>query len=59
MQPGWGVATVRRLEGGEGVPSVAMVGTLNAMKLALEAHGIEFIGSPDDGPGVRFLKSID
>jgi hypothetical protein len=24
-----------------------------AVKIALEAAGIEFIGTPDDGPGIR------
>lgn len=27
--------------------------SLLAIKAALEAAGIEFIGSPDDGPGIR------
>jgi transcriptional regulator with XRE-family HTH domain len=55
---GLGVATVRRLESGDGVPSEAMVSTLTALKLALEVAGIEFIGSPSDAPGVRYRKPL-
>lgn len=36
----------------EGVPS-GQVRTLLAIKEALEAAGVEFIGTPDDRPGVR------
>jgi hypothetical protein len=39
----------------EGVPS-GQVRTLMAIKDALESAGIEFIGTPDDKPGVRFVK---
>ena len=50
-----GVATVRRMEVLDGVP-MGQVRILIAIKEALEQAGIEFIGTPDDGPGVR-LKS--
>jgi len=36
----------------EGVPS-GQVRTLQAIKEALEAAGVEFIGEPTDHPGVR------
>lgn len=52
-----GVATIKRLEAGDGVPS-ANLKTVNALVRALEASGIEFIGSPEDGPGVRLLKVV-
>ncbi len=49
---GVGPATIKRLEGMDGVPS-ANLRTLTAVQSALERGGIEFIGSPTDGPGVR------
>ena len=50
-----GIATIRRFELQEGVPS-GQVRILDSLKSTLEAAGVEFIGAPDDGPGVR-LKS--
>lgn len=49
-----GVATrtVLRLEASQGVPN-ANSSTLHKIQTALEAAGIEFIGSPDDAPGIR------
>ena len=47
-----GVATIRRMEVLDGVPA-SNVKTLVAIQQALEGAGIEFIGSPDDSPGVR------
>lgn len=44
--------TIKRLEVSEGVPA-SHASTLVALQSALEAAGIEFIGSPDDGPGIR------
>jgi hypothetical protein len=44
-----------RMEGTEGVP-MGRVSTLLDVKLALEQAGIEFLGTPDDRPGIRFLK---
>jgi DNA-binding Xre family transcriptional regulator len=49
---GVGTATIKRLEVMDGVPS-GQVRTLLAIKEALESAGIEFVGSPDDSPGVR------
>jgi hypothetical protein len=39
----------------EGVPS-GHVRTLQSLQAALEAAGVEFIGSPEDAPGVRLRK---
>ena len=47
-----GVATIRRFEMQEGVPS-GTVRILDALKSTLEAAGVEFLGTPEDGPGVR------
>ncbi len=49
---GVGVATIRRLELVDGIPS-SNVRTIDALQKALEAAGVEFIGAPDDCPGVR------
>ena len=47
--------TIVRLESSSGVPS-GQVKTLDAVQKALEKAGIEFIGTPDDGPGVRLKR---
>ena len=50
-----GVATIRRIEVMDGIPVGRHARTLAAIQAALEAAGIEFIGSPDNGPGVRLF----
>lgn len=52
---GVGFTTVVRMEASDGVPA-SQVKTLNAVRKELEKSGIEFIGSPDDAPGVRLRK---
>ena len=47
-----GISTIKRFELAEGVPA-GNIKTLEAIELALEKAGIEFIGSPDYRPGVR------
>ena len=47
-----GLSSIRRIEAFEGVPE-SSVKVLNAIQKALEAAGVEFLGSPEDGPGVR------
>lgn len=49
---GVGLATVQRLEIEEGVPA-GRAYTLVKLQRAMEEVGVEFIGTPDDGPGVR------
>lgn len=49
---GVGLATIKRLEAGDGLPP-AHAQTLDKLTKALEAVGVEFLGSPEDGPGVR------
>ena len=44
--------TVVSIEKSVGIPS-AHAQTLAKIQAALEAAGIEFIGTPDDGPGIR------
>lgn len=47
--------TIKRLEQFDGVPP-SRSSTLMDIRAALEAAGIEFVGTPDDGPGIRFRK---
>jgi transcriptional regulator with XRE-family HTH domain len=51
---GVSLPTVKRLELMEGVPA-SRSKTLQGLQHAFEAAGVEFIGSPDDGPGVRLV----
>lgn len=53
---GVGIATIKRLEAVSGLPPV-QARTLSAIKTALEAMGVEFIGTPDDRPGVRLTNT--
>jgi hypothetical protein len=48
---GVGSATIKRMESMHGVPS-GHVRTMLALKAALEAAGVEFLGRPDSAPGV-------
>lgn len=45
--------TIVRIESSGGVPS-GQVKTLDAVQRTLEKVGIEFLGTPDDGAGVRW-----
>lgn len=44
--------TMVKIEAGHGIPPTT-TGTLQSITATLEAAGIEFIGTPDDGPGIR------
>lgn len=50
---GVSLSSIRRVEASTGVPEGQNMKTLLAIKKALEAAGIEFIGTPEDAPGVR------
>jgi transcriptional regulator with XRE-family HTH domain len=50
---GLGFSTLMRLEVLDGVPS-AQAKTLENIQKAFEKAGIEFIGSPESGAGVRW-----
>lgn len=52
IKSGIGVSTIKRLEVMDGVPAIN-ISTMVAIQATLESAGIEFIGSPDDRPGVR------
>ena len=49
---GVGISTIKRLEVMNGIPAIN-ISTMIAIQKALEEAGVEFIGSPDDRPGVR------
>jgi len=49
---GISVSSIKRYEAASGVPN-ASKGHLSVLKQVYEAHGIQFIGSPDDSPGIR------
>lgn len=54
---GIGFTTMVRLESaGNQIPS-GNVKTLNSVKVAIEKAGIEFIGTPESGAGVRWKTS--
>ena len=50
---GVGFSTIMRLETEEGVPK-AQAKTLEALRIAFEKADIEFIGTPENGAGVRW-----
>ena len=47
--------TIKRVENTIGIPN-ATAANLKLIKQTLEQAGVEFIGSADDGPGVRLWK---
>jgi transcriptional regulator with XRE-family HTH domain len=51
---GIGARTIIRFEAVDDVPA-SRSSTLMEIKTVLEAAGIEFIGSPTDRPGIRFV----
>jgi hypothetical protein len=54
-QAGVAAKTISRFEEVDGVPP-GRLSTMMDVKTALEAAGIEFVGSPDDRPGIRLAK---
>ena len=50
--------TIAKLEQTNLIPSMRLQ-TLIDLKCVFEDAGIEFIGTPDNGPGVRFRSKID
>jgi hypothetical protein len=47
-----GTATLKRYEAAQGVPK-ARKGHLTTLQSFYQNAGIEFIGTPEDGPGIR------
>ena len=54
---GVGASALMRLESAVGIPS-GNIKTFEAVQKAFENAGIEFIGTPEDGPGVRLHKKL-
>jgi transcriptional regulator with XRE-family HTH domain len=54
---GVSLSSIRRIEALDGLPKSQSLRILMAIKTALEGAGVEFIGTPEDGPGVRLKKS--
>jgi ribosome-binding protein aMBF1 (putative translation factor) len=52
---GVGLQTIKRFEAADGIPP-SRSSTLLGVRRALEAAGIEFIGTPDDSPGIRVKR---
>ena len=53
---GVAVRTVAKIEKQTGVPD-ARTATLTRLQECLESAGIEFIGTPEDAPGIRLHKT--
>lgn len=58
QRSGVSLSTVRRVEAADGVPDAQTIRTLLAIRKAFEEAGIEFVGSPEDRPGVRLLQVV-
>ena len=52
---GVGISALMRLESADGIPG-GNIKTFEAVQNAFEKAGIQFIGTPDDGPGVRLFN---
>ena len=52
-EAGVGISALMRLESADGVPS-GNIKTFEAVQKAFEKAGIEFIGTPESGAGVRW-----
>jgi transcriptional regulator with XRE-family HTH domain len=56
-EAGIAISTIRRVEACDGLLESASIKVLQSLKTALEIGGVEFIGAPGEGPGVRLVKS--
>ena len=54
-ESGVGISALMRLEAAQGVPP-GNIKTFESVQRAFEKAGIEFIGTPEDAPGVRLRK---
>lgn len=51
-------STIKRIELEDGLPN-ATAANLAALQTTLESAGIQFVGSPDDAPGIRIHRRPD
>jgi ribosome-binding protein aMBF1 (putative translation factor) len=49
--------TIKRIEATIGIPN-ATAANLKLIKQTLEQAGVEFIGTADEGPGIRLWKQL-
>ena len=54
---GIGSATIKRYEAVNGIPK-SRKGHLSLLRTHFESAGIEFIGTSDDGPGIRIYSVL-
>jgi transcriptional regulator with XRE-family HTH domain len=54
---GVSLSSIRRVESAESIPEGQNLKTLLAIRSALEIGGVEFIGTPEDRPGVRLITA--
>ena len=54
---GVGISALMRLESAENVPA-GNIKTFSAVRQAFENAGIEFIGTPENGAGVRWKSKL-
>ncbi len=54
---GLSLSSIRRIEALTGIPQAQSMRTVLSIKKALEGAGIEFIGTPEDKPGVRLTTA--
>lgn len=52
------VSSIKRVEADDGVPTISAK-NLACIQTTLEAAGIQFVGSPDDAPGIRIHRRPD
>lgn len=50
--------TIKRMEAAEGIPN-SNAPNIASLRATLEDAGIEFIGTPDDAPGIRIHRVQD
>ena len=55
---GIGTATIVRYEMAEATVPKSRKNNLEILRTCFEAAGIEFIGAPDDAPGLRFYTTV-
>lgn len=55
---GVSISSIRRIEAVDGLPDATSVKILHAIQAALEGAGVEFIGTPEVGAGVRLVSVV-
>ena len=53
---GVSIRTIKSIEAADALEAFKL-STIEKLKTAFERHGIEFIGTPDDAPGIRIHKT--